>query len=57
VDFGVRANRAIIHPTEDVPGDLADVLLALIGWHVLTALWQQLVRRDRLLQHMWPTGH
>ena len=57
VDFGVRSNRAIFHPTEDVHGYLAYVLFALIGLHVLTALWHQFVRRDRLLQRMWPTGH
>ena len=57
VDFGVRANRAIFHPTEDVHGYLAYVLFALIGLHVLTALWHQFVRRDRLLQRMWPIGH
>jgi cytochrome b561 len=56
VDFGVRANRAIFHPTEDVHGYLAYVLFAIIGLHVLTALWHQFVRRDRLLQRMWPTG-
>lgn len=55
VDFGVRANRAIFHPTEDVHGYLAYVLFALIGLHVLAALWHQFVRRDRLLQRMWPT--
>ena len=54
VDFGVRSNRAIFHPTEDVHGYLAYVLFALIGLHLLAALWHQFVRRDRLLQRMWP---
>jgi cytochrome b561 len=55
IDFGVRANRAIFHPTEDVHGYLAYLLFALIGLHVLAAAWHQFVRRDRLLQRMWPT--
>ena len=53
VDFGVRANRAIFHPTEDVHGYLAYVLFALIGLHMLAAVWHQFVRRNRLLQRMW----
>jgi cytochrome b561 len=56
VDFGVRSNRAIFHPTEDVHGYLAYTLFALIGIHVLAALWHQLVWRDRLLQRMWPSA-
>jgi cytochrome b561 len=56
VDFGVRSNRAIFHPTEDIHGYLAYTLFALIGIHLLTALWHQFVRRDRLLQRMWPAG-
>lgn len=54
VDFGVRSNRAIFHPTEDIHGYLAYTLFALIGIHVLSALWHQFVWRDRLLQRMWP---
>jgi cytochrome b561 len=56
VDFGVHSNRAVFHPTEDLHGYLAYALFALIGVHVLAALWHQLVRRDRLLQRMWPAG-
>jgi cytochrome b561 len=56
VDFGVRSNRAIFHPTEDVHGYLAYTLFALIGIHVLAALWHQFVWRDRLLQRMWPAA-
>jgi cytochrome b561 len=54
VDFGVHKNRAIFHPTEEIHGYLAYTLFALIGIHLLTALWHQFVRRDRLLQRMWP---
>ena len=53
VDFGVRSNRAIFHPTEDIHGYLAYTLFGLIGIHLLAALWHQFVRRDRLLQRMW----
>ena len=55
VDFGVRKNPAIFHPTEDLHGYLAYTLFALIGIHVLAALWHQFVWRDRLLRRMWPT--
>ena len=54
VDFGVHSNRAIFHPTEDLHGYLAYTLFTLIGLHLLAALWHQFVRRDRLLQRMWP---
>jgi cytochrome b561 len=56
VDFGVAKNRAIFSPTEDIHGYLAYALFALIGLHVLAALWHQFVRRDRLLSRMWPAG-
>jgi cytochrome b561 len=56
VDFGVRSNRAIFHPTEDIHGYLAYTLFAVIGIHVLSALWHQFVFRDRLLQRMWPAS-
>jgi len=56
VDFGVRSNRSIFHPTEDLHGYLAYTLFGLIGIHLLAALWHQFVRRDRLLQRMWPAA-
>lgn len=56
VDFGVRSDRAIFHPTEDLHGYLAYALFGLIGLHLLAALWHQFVRRDRLLQRMWPAA-
>jgi cytochrome b561 len=55
VDFGVRKNPAIFHPTEDLHGYLAYTLFALIGIHLLAALWHQFVWRHRLLRRMWPT--
>jgi cytochrome b561 len=54
VDFGVRRNRAIFHPTEDIHGYLAYVFFALVGIHALAALWHHFVRRDGVLLRMWP---
>jgi cytochrome b561 len=54
VDFGIKRNRAIFHPTEDIHGYLAYALFGLAGIHLLAALWHQLVRHDGLLRRMWP---
>jgi cytochrome b561 len=54
LDFGVRSNRAIFHPTEDIHGYLAYALFALVGLHVLAALWHHFVRHDGVLRRMWP---
>jgi cytochrome b561 len=54
VAFGVRRDRAIFHPTEEIHGYLAYALFALIGIHVLAALWHHFFRRDRILARMWP---
>lgn len=54
VDFGVRSNRSIFHPTENVHGYLAYVLFALVGVHALAALWHHFVRHDGVLRRMWP---
>jgi cytochrome b561 len=54
IDFGVRKNPAIFHPTEDIHGYLAYALFALAGIHIAAALWHQFVRRDDLLRRMWP---
>jgi cytochrome b561 len=56
VDFAVAKNPAIFHPTEDIHGYLAYTLFALIGIHVLAALWHHFVRRDGVLLRMWPSG-
>ncbi len=53
VDFGVKSDRAIFHPTEDLHGYLAYALFALVGLHVLAALWHQFVRHDGLIARMW----
>ncbi len=54
VNFGVRKNPAIFHPTEDIHGYLAYALFALAGIHAVAALWHQFILRDGLLQRMWP---
>jgi cytochrome b561 len=56
VNFGIRANRAVFNPTEDVHGYLAYLLFALVGIHALAAFWHQFVRRDGLILRMWPSG-
>lgn len=55
VNFGIRSNRAIFHPTEDIHGYLAYALFALAGLHAAAALWHHFVRRDGVLRRMWPT--
>jgi cytochrome b561 len=59
LDFGVRSDRAIFHPTEDIHGYLAYALFALAGLHALAALWHGFIRRDGVLSRMWPNsaGH
>jgi cytochrome b561 len=54
IDFGIKSNRAIFHPTEDLHGYLAYAIFALAGIHALAALWHQFILRDRLLDRMWP---
>jgi cytochrome b561 len=54
VNFGVRSNKAVFHPTEDVHGYLAYALFAFAGVHALTALWHHFVRHDWILRRMWP---
>jgi cytochrome b561 len=54
VDFGIRSNRSVFHPTEDWHGYLAYALFGIAGFHALAALWHQFVLRDGLLSRMWP---
>lgn len=55
LDFGVKSNRAVFHPTEEWHGYLAYALFGLVALHALAALWHQFVRRDELLMRMWPS--
>ncbi len=54
IDFGVRRNPAVFHPTEDIHGYLAYGLFALVGVHAAAALWHHFARHDGILQRMLP---
>ena len=54
IDFGIKKNRAIFHPTEDIHGYLAYAIFGLAGLHALTALWHQFCLHDGVLGRMWP---
>jgi superoxide oxidase len=54
LDFGVRSNRAVFGPTEDIHGYLAYALFALAGLHAAAALWHHFFLRDGVLGRMWP---
>lgn len=54
IDFGIKSNRAIFHPTEDLHGYLAYAIFALAGCHALAAVWHQFALHDGLLLRMWP---
>jgi cytochrome b561 len=55
VNFGVKKNRAIFGPTEDIHGYLAYALFAVAGLHALAALWHRFVLHDGVLARMWPS--
>jgi cytochrome b561 len=54
VDFGVRSDRTIFRPTEDIHGYLAYALFTLAGLHSAAALWHHYARHDGILLRMWP---
>jgi cytochrome b561 len=56
IDFGVKSNRAVFHPTEDIHGYLAYALFALAGVHALAALWHHFIQHDGVLRRMWRIG-
>ena len=53
MNFGIKSNRAIFHPTEDLHGYLAYALFGVAGFHALVALWHQFILRDGMLARMW----
>ena len=55
LNLGIKKNRAIFGPTEDIHGYLAYALFALAGLHALAALWHRFVLHDGVLARMWPT--
>jgi cytochrome b561 len=54
INPGVKSNRAIFHPTEDIHGYLAYAIFAVAGLHALAALYHRFVLRDGVLARMWP---
>jgi cytochrome b561 len=54
LDFGVRSNRAVFRPTEDIHGYLAYAVFALAGMHAVAALWHHFFLRNGVLGRMWP---
>jgi cytochrome b561 len=53
LNTGIRSNRAIFHPTEDIHGYLAYALFTLAGLHAVAALWHHFIRHDNVLRRMW----
>jgi cytochrome b561 len=54
IDPGVKKDRAIFHPTEDIHGYLAYALFTLASLHAAAALWHHFYLRDGVLRRMWP---
>jgi cytochrome b561 len=54
LNFGVRSDRTIFEPTEDIHGYLAYSLFALVGIHALAALWHEFILHDGVVRRMWP---
>jgi cytochrome b561 len=52
LNFGIKKNRAIFGPTEDVHGYLAYALFAIAGLHALAALWHRYILHDGVLDRM-----
>lgn len=54
LDFGIKKNRAVFEPTEDIHGYLAYALFALAGLHALAAMWHHFILHDGVLARIWP---
>jgi cytochrome b561 len=54
LNLGVKKNRAVSGPTEDIHGYLAYALFALAGLHALAALWHRFFLHDGVLARIWP---
>ena len=54
VDFGVKKDRAVFGPTEDIHGYLAYALFTVASLHAAAALWHHFYLRDGVLRRMWP---
>lgn len=57
INLGIKKDRAVFEPTEDIHGYLAYVLFALAGLHALAALWHHFGLHDGVLSRMWPARH
>jgi cytochrome b561 len=55
LDFGIKKDKSIFGPTEDIHGYLAYVLFAVAGLHALAALWHGYIKHDGVLARMWPS--
>jgi cytochrome b561 len=53
-DFGIKKNRAIFEPTEDIHGYLAYALFTLASLHALAAMWHHFILHDGVLARIWP---
>jgi cytochrome b561 len=53
IHFGIKKDRSVFEPSEDIHGYLAYGLFVLIGFHILAALWHQFIKRDQVLKRMW----
>ena len=56
IDPGIKKDRNIFHPTEDIHAYLAYALFALASLHAAAALWHHFYLRDGVLLRMWPRG-
>jgi cytochrome b561 len=56
LDPGIKKDRAVFHPTEDIHGYLAYALFALASLHAIAALWHHFYLRDGVLRRMWPAA-
>lgn len=54
IDSGIKKNRAIFHPTQDIHGYLAYAIFGLVGLHALAVLWHQFRLHDSVFKRMWP---
>ncbi len=54
IDFGIKKNRAVFSPTEDIHGYLAYALFTVATLHAAAALWHHFYLRDGVLRRMWP---
>jgi cytochrome b561 len=55
INFGVSENRSIFEPIEDIHGYMAYATFALLGVHIVAALWLHYVKRDALRSMWWKT--